>query len=132
MESTITPLALARRSFETIESWYYQGVITQVQWEAWQCARDILKPARYGDEITGYPDDATEMARQIVKQWENDHEGVYRCCNRCTAAPGQLVEHLDGTGIEALCYTCWLPLSARNAHTVKVLKWINKYGKLQK
>lgn len=51
----------------------------------------------------------------------------YTQCDRCPDnAPGQLVRHPDET-TEALCFTCWNPIRG----TVKVLDWINKYGKLQ-
>jgi hypothetical protein len=33
--STITSLALSRRTFEEVENWYRQALITQDQWEAY-------------------------------------------------------------------------------------------------
>lgn len=52
---------------------------------------------------------------------------TYKQCNRCTETPGQLVR--VGGKVEPLCYTCWNPL--RGCQSVKVLDWINRYGKLQ-
>lgn len=59
---------------------------------------------------------------------------TYTRCDRCPNEPGQLVRfHHDGHK-EALCFTCWKPLTWTGGVGVgqcKVLDWINKYGKLQ-
>jgi trimethylamine:corrinoid methyltransferase-like protein len=66
---SIDVTALARRDYATIESWYHQGVITQIQWEAWHEARDIL-----AHRIVKHIDSETaEMARAIVAQYKADH-----------------------------------------------------------
>lgn len=56
---------------------------------------------------------------------------IYEKCDRCDNDPGQLVEHFATGKREALCFTCWHPLSSVGTGEVKVLNWINKHGKLQ-
>lgn len=59
--------------------------------------------------------------------------GKFTTCNGCGCGhPGQLVVHYETGRIEALCFTCWNPLShGRGNGSVKVLAWINKYWRLQ-
>lgn len=66
---------------------------------------------------------------------------IHKVCHRCDNFPGQWVRFFQpgdvrGTDAaslttdadyEALCYTCWRPLA--DAYRVKVIYWINKYGK---
>jgi hypothetical protein len=70
-------VALARRNYETIESWYYQGVITQVEWEAWLYAREVLHPDNDTNEPrTFFAPDAQELGRMVVAQWREDNAVV--------------------------------------------------------
>jgi hypothetical protein len=59
---------------------------------------------------------------------------IYDKCERCLAQPGQLVRFFHDQHEEALCFTCWKPLTWTGAVGVgecKVLHWIDKHGKLQ-
>lgn len=58
---------------------------------------------------------------------------TYKTCARCPEAPGQLVRFFEDGHEEALCFTCWRPLTftGGGVSQVKLLNWINKYGKLQ-
>jgi len=52
----------------------------------------------------------------------------FESCDRCDSPAGQLVAFKSDQHEEALCFTCWKPLSDKGE--VKVLSWINKYGRL--
>jgi hypothetical protein len=56
----------------------------------------------------------------------DDGRWVYLKCDKCSNHPGQLVEYETGKQ-QALCFTHWRDV----ASSVKVVDWINKYGKLQ-
>lgn len=68
-------VALARRDYSTIESWYHQGAISQLEWEAWHAAREVLHPAGTWSESRAphFPDIA-ELRDKIVAQWREDHK----------------------------------------------------------
>ena len=59
---------------------------------------------------------------------------VYTHCDRCSStAPGQVVRFFHDGHEEALCYSCWNPLTWTGGIGVgqcKVLHWINAYGRL--
>lgn len=52
----------------------------------------------------------------------------YSSCDRCESPAGQLVRFFSDDHEEALCYKCWRPLA--DQYEVKVLHWINRYGRL--
>lgn len=57
----------------------------------------------------------------------------YKRCDRCPNQPGQLVRFFYDGHREALCFTCWEPLTWNGdigTGECKVLHWINKDGKL--
>lgn len=69
------------------------------------------------------------LTDQQVKHRKELKERVYKGCDGsgCKSAPGQVVRLVDGTEA-ALCFGCWNPLRGTG---VKVLHYINKYGRIQ-
>lgn len=58
---------------------------------------------------------------------------VYTKCDRCPNEPGQLVRFFHDDHEEALCFTCWHPLTWTGGIGVgqcKVIHWINMYGRI--
>ena len=54
------------------------------------------------------------------------HGPEFPHCDRCPAPAGQLVKIHETNEETALCFGCWHPIR----DTCKVLKWINKYGRI--
>lgn len=67
-------ISLARASYDTILVWYHQGMIGQVEYEAWLAARDMLRPGGDGTPSAIWLPDTMKLAELIVAQWKEDHK----------------------------------------------------------